>query len=129
MDQNQHKAKSLVISCIDYRFIRPTVNMMGDTKFDYTTVAGSSLGLNSNELWRKTFTDQIDLAIKLHNIEEIVIVDHIDCGMYKKIYGDEYSGNKRYQLHHYNISWAIKNLSRRYPLLKIKGYLLEMNGK
>lgn len=122
-----YNAQSLVLSCIDYRFINPTVKMMGDIKFDYTTIAGSSLGVNENKLWRATFTNQIDLAIKLHHIKEVVVVDHIDCGMYKNVYGELYSGDNRYNLHRESIRWAIQNISSKYPMLKVKGYLLDMN--
>lgn len=124
-----HNIDSFVLSCIDYRFIRPTVNMMGDTKFDYTTTAGSSLGVNEINTWRKTFTDQIDIAIKLHNIKEIIIVDHMDCGFYKKIYGELYSNTNRYKLHRQSILWAMNNLSRLYPKLKVKGYLIDLDYK
>jgi hypothetical protein len=55
-------------------------------------------------------------------------VDHIDCGMYKNVYGDRYTGNERYNLHRQSIKWAVQNVSNRYPMLKVKGYLLDMNN-
>ena len=70
--------------------------------FDYFVLAGASLGFNESKEaystkevpkhasnnWHLTYEDHVKLAIDLHHITEIVVVDHMDCGYYKSIYED-----------------------------------------
>jgi len=53
--------------------------------YDYFILAGASLGALQG--WTQVFKDHLDLSIKLHNIQEVIFIDHLDCGYYKKIYG------------------------------------------
>lgn len=125
------KEKILVLSCMDYRYITPTVQHLQETRghtFDYFVLAGASLGYNEGQkdpglAWDKTFEAHIDLAIKLHGITEIVVIDHSDCGMYKATYGEIYDTEWR-ALHIENISLFIESLRQKYPALKFKGILI-----
>ena len=126
--------KVLVLSCMDYRFITQTVQHLKDTQgqtFDYFVLAGASLGYNESQrnpelrAWDVTFEDHIELAIDLHQINEIVIIDHSDCGMYQATYND-YEQNWK-QLHVSNIKQCINSLKQKHPELKYKGILILEN--
>ena len=76
-----HKCKSLVISCIDFRFvtkIRDYLVRKGlKDNYDLITVPGASLGL-------KNIASSILVSLQLHDPSEIYIFDHEDCGAYVK---------------------------------------------
>lgn len=79
----------MVLTCIDYRFIDTVVGFLENDpqynkSFDLTTLAGTSLGFNQKkfECWKKTFLELTDLAIQLHHIKQVVVIDHMDCGAY-----------------------------------------------
>ncbi|MBX3186581.1 MAG: hypothetical protein KF819_06185 [Labilithrix sp.] len=99
------KAKTLLLSCMDLRVIDETAVLMHElglqNKYDHVSVAGSSLGVLTASYkgagarfeekrgvadirhFGKTFWNHVDLAIALHEIDKVVIVEHADCGAYK----------------------------------------------
>lgn len=124
-----------VLECIDYRFIEKNHKFLKDnfknTFFDHFSLAGSSLGFNSNKFWRKTCIDNINLAIKLHNINRIVIIEHSDCKAYNITYKDVINNDlvnnsdKEKEYHIYNIKKCIKILKTIYPKLNFSGFYLD----
>lgn len=78
-----HQWDVLAISCIDGRFITRTIDWISEKTgglFDFTTGVGASKafldGTNSYPL------SIIETSLKLHNIKEVWLIDHIDCGAY-----------------------------------------------
>ena len=127
MDWNT--STGLVLECIDYRFIEKNNKFLKDkfknTFFDHFSLAGSSLGFNNNKNWRRTCIDNINLAIKLHNIKKIVILEHEDCGAYIETYNYlRHSVDKEKEYHISNIKKCVNFLKRIYPGIKISGYYL-----
>lgn len=86
---DMHKAKAILLTCIDFRLIDNIVHHMNKlgylNNYDEFILAGASLKFNSSndDSWRKLFEDHINLAKDLHHIEEIIIIDHLRCGMYE----------------------------------------------
>jgi len=82
----------LSLSCIDYRLFEATIRLLQQDcqidAFDHTILAGASLGFNQYEYesWPITWLEHVNLAIKLHDIKKIVVIDHEDCGAYKLFY-------------------------------------------
>ena len=76
---SEHKCKSLVISCIDYRFvtrIRDYLIIKGlQDSYDLITIPGASLNLLKAK-------DTVATSFKLHDPSEVLIFDHEDCGAY-----------------------------------------------
>lgn len=119
----------LVLECIDYRFIEKNHKFLKDnfknTFFDHFSLAGSSLGFNTNKNWRKTCIDNINLAIKLHHIKKIVILEHEDCKTYDETYNDFKNNiDEKKEYHISNIKQCIRILKRIYPGINISGYYL-----
>lgn len=131
----KEKNIGLALSCIDYRLFDETIELLKKDccvdGFDHTILAGASLGYNQNEYlnWAPTFTDHVDLALELHHIKKIVVIDHEDCGAYKFFYPqiDECCHCER-KYHVKNIKKFIKQMKMLYPQLHYSGYLLALDG-
>jgi Putative carbonic anhydrase len=89
------KAKALLLSCIDYRLVEHVDAYMKqrglEHEYDHVILAGASLGvlLDQKPDWGRTFWDHVDVAKKLHGIEEVIAIDHRDCGAYKVFLGPD----------------------------------------
>ena len=89
-----HTAKALVLSCMDFRLIDDEVyyfNNMGYTNnYDKFVLAGASLGYNQTKFpeWKQSLNKHIELAIQLHQINEIIVLEHMNCGAYKILYNN-----------------------------------------
>lgn len=137
---NIHKANSLVLSCIDYRFIGQTMDYLyginNKNDFDYFVLAGASLGYNqsidTSGIWSSTYEEHIRIAIKLHHIKEIIVIDHMDCGYYSAIYGEEVNTPQKEEYKHkYNINKFIDTLktNREFSYLSYTGLLLKVDDE
>jgi carbonic anhydrase len=129
---DKHHADVLLISCIDFRFIDSIHNFMQQYKddYDYFILAGASLGVNQQKYpaWAKTFWKHLKLAIKLHGIKKIIVIDHEDCGFYKHIYPGLYSGNEA-NLHEENLREMADKVKQAHPELSVEGYLMGLDGE
>jgi len=78
----------LMLQCMDYRYPHRTIQTMDSLglrgKYDQLILAGASLGVIHKLEWQTTFLDQLDFAIKEHGVTQVLILDHRDCGAYKK---------------------------------------------
>ena len=89
--------KSLLLSCMDYRLVDETERYMTRRglrdKYDHIVLAGASLGAVTEKYpdWNQTFWDHLGVAIDLHRIHKVMILDHRDCGAYKLILGEDFS--------------------------------------
>lgn len=98
------KKNALLISCIDLRLMDDLVHFMDHdnmtNRYDHFVLAGAALCCVVNDLkpayqpsqlkafnnfdhWKDGLYDHIKLAIMLHEIEDIYIVEHMECGAYK----------------------------------------------
>lgn len=130
------KEVGLVLSCMDYRLIDHVVNFLKKDvhvdAFDFTVLAGASLGYNQTKYitWPISFKNHVDLAIKLHQIRKIVVIDHEDCGAYKAFYPTVKNNiRKEDEYHVKNIKKFIKDMKKIYPNLIYSGYLMRLDGK
>ncbi|MEX0621665.1 MAG: carbonic anhydrase [Candidatus Woykebacteria bacterium] len=107
-----HKAKALVISCIDFRFVSKVRDFLVEkglkNSYDLITVPGASLALDS-------IAANILTSLELHDPDEIHIFDHEECGAYGK------SNSKK--AHVGNLKRAQQILSQGSPGKKIKTYI------
>ena len=90
----EHKAKVILLTCIDLRFhnaIDEAMDLLGlNGQYDQMILAGASLGAlltfgpDRKPHWQQTFLETVALSIEVHDTEGIVIMDHMDCGAYKR---------------------------------------------
>jgi hypothetical protein len=81
------KGMWLLLGCIDYRYPRRTVDAMHrigpNIPYDQFILAGASLGA-CVPAWQAVLVQHVQAALKLqHQIEQIIILDHRDCGAYQ----------------------------------------------
>ena len=128
--------KAMVLSCMDPRF-QPIINnylkkkkLTG--KYSAFTIAGSSLGVTANKFksWHKTFWDNFDTSIKLHNIKKLIVINHRDCGAAKIINGKkEFSKINETKVHKNSFQKIKKIFRKRYPKLSIEIKIISLNSK
>ena len=86
---------ALLLSCMDFRLMDDIERYMSGRglrdKYDHVVLAGASLGAITDKYpaWNKTFWEHLGIAIQLHHIHTVIVMDHRDCGAYKVILGAE----------------------------------------
>lgn len=90
------KPSILLLTCIDYRYAHRIVDLMDSKnlrrKYDMFALAGAAAGANQERTWRQVLVDHIKVARSIgHAIDRIIILEHRDCGAYKKFFGLEWA--------------------------------------
>ena len=89
--------EALLLSCMDFRLMDDITAYMErrklTNKYDHVILAGASLGAQTSQYpaWAETFWQHLDVAIQLHHIHKVILLDHRDCGAYKVILGKDFS--------------------------------------
>jgi hypothetical protein len=85
----------LLLSCMDPRLLDNTVEFMNHdnltNRYDHVILAGAALGalggcLEEYAHWRKVFFDHLAAAHELHDIQDVYILEHRNCGAYHKVF-------------------------------------------
>jgi carbonic anhydrase len=79
-----HEAEVLLLTCMDFRFLLTITELMKGIKYDHVVLAGAALGAVQGEkpYWGKTFFDHLGLAVDLHNVKNVFVMEHRNCGAY-----------------------------------------------
>ena len=83
----------LLLSCMDLRLIDDICEFMeGDNlanRYDQLVFAGASLGVMQprHAAWRDVFFQHLDIAVQLHDIRDVYIMEHRNCGAYTHFIG------------------------------------------
>lgn len=132
---SEKTAKAMVLSCMDFRFVNDKVNFLNKIgyKDDYSkfVLAGSSLGYNQDTFpeWSKSFDKHVELAKDLHNIDEVIVVDHMDCGAYRILYDNpSMSKEEEYKLHQKNLHEFKNLINKKFPSLRVTLLLIDLDG-
>jgi len=101
-EYNLPKKNILVLSCMDLRLTDNLVAFLNfenlQNRYDHFILAGTSL-LTTKKYqslyekgvlaqyghWDKTLHDHLGLAIQLHHIHDVYIIEHADCGAYANL--------------------------------------------
>lgn len=125
-----HKCKALVLQCIDFRLVDDAVYFMNKigykNNYDNFILAGASLSINQKS-WKETLIEHLKISVSLHEIQDIIIIDHIGCGYYKKIYGPLIPEDEE-KLHLQNQRKFKDIFTKLFPNLNIQGYLMYLDG-
>lgn len=85
----------LLLSCMDPRLLDDTVEFMNHdnltNRYDHVILAGAALGalgglLDRYAHWRKVFFDHLAAAHELHDVQDVYILEHRNCGAYHKVF-------------------------------------------
>lgn len=130
--------EALLLSCIDYRLTNETENYMSSRglahNYDHVMLAGASLGAHNKKFpnWEQTFLDQVDVAINLHHIHKVIVMDHRDCGAYKVILGYEAldkEPTKETSIHKEQMESLTDIIQEKHPDLDVEMLLMGLDGK
>lgn len=87
---------ALLLSCMDLRLIDDIVDFMeGDNmsnRYDQLVFAGAALGVMQpkHAAWRDVFFQHLDIAVQLHGIRDVYIIEHRNCGAYAHFLGPDF---------------------------------------
>ncbi|HEV8131974.1 MAG TPA: carbonic anhydrase [Acidobacteriota bacterium] len=131
------KTEALLLSCMDYRLTHHTEQYMSSRglreQYDHIVLAGAALGAITNKYpaWNKTFWEHLDIAIQLHNIHRVIVLDHRDCGAYKVILGEDLAKDpaKEREVHATQLKKLARLIKERHPRLEIELLLMSLDGK
>ena len=128
--------KSLLLSCMDARLLSRYSQYMAKRgltdQYDHVVLAGASLGAVTERYpaWRKTFFEHIEAAIQLHNIEQVLVMDHRDCSAYETILRANLEENSAAETvaHTAHLTKLRHAIRARYPQLEVELLLMSMDG-
>ena len=128
--------RAMVLSCIDPRFQPIIYNYLKkkklNGKYSSFTIAGSAIGVTANKFkrWHKTFWDNFDTSVKLHNIRKLIVINHRDCGAAKVVNGKKiFNKLNETKIHQNSFIKIKKKFKKKYPKLKIELKLISPNRK
>lgn len=129
-----HKAKTLLIHCIDFRFIKKIKEWMEKEgllgECDVVTLAGAVQNIISpkNEAEKELVLRQIDIAKRLHDIDEVILMNHTDCGAYggRDAFTNELAEEEKHEL---DLREARAFVLSRFPSLKARLILARIDRK
>lgn len=129
--------EALLLTCMDYRLINETEAYMSGRglrdKYDHVILAGASLGAHNDKYpnWGQTFSDHLDVAINLHHIHKVIIMDHRDCGAYKVILGEDFAKDavKETKIHTHQMNILADEIRHAHPNLEVELLLIDLAGK
>jgi len=118
-----HGAKALVLRCMDYRFVTTLgehlVELGLKDQYDLVCVAGAAKNMVDpfDPKDPEFIMRQIDIAKRLHHIEEVIIFNHLDCGAYGKIFDSREDEVLR---HETDLAKAKAMILEKFPDLKVR---------
>src|SRR5438270_345336 len=99
-----HTCDAIIVSCIDFRFQKYIHTWLDENfankTYDYVGFAGASKDLD-------TVLKQIAISVRLHAINQVILIHHEDCGAY----GAE--GNP--ERHAHDLRSAKQEITKLYP--------------
>ena len=127
---------ALLLSCMDYRLmddVERSMSKRGMTdKYDHVVLAGAALGAITDKFpaWNKTFWDHLDIAIKLHNVHKVIVMDHRDCGAFKVILGEDFAKDPAREtgVHTVQLQSLRSMVKAKYPKLDVELLLMSLDG-
>lgn len=140
MGRNSHLCQALVITCIDFRIVEATRRWLESQglsgQYDLLSFPGAALNLVNQKgsilsmLWgwikKIIVLYWIQLAVKLHSIKEVIIINHRDCGAYGG--SDAFkTKDSEFDQHHTHLLLAKKVIQKKLPGVKIRILFAELD--
>jgi hypothetical protein len=113
-----HQCDAVVLTCIDFRFWRETLEFvegeLGIKTFDFPSLPGSAKAINECLAETDLAMKCIGVPCDLHHAKKIVIVNHEDCGAYGGSAKFE-TREEEQKFHVSELKKAKDKLSEKYP--------------
>ncbi|MBX3480278.1 MAG: hypothetical protein KF842_07750 [Caulobacter sp.] len=129
--------EALLLTCMDYRLTNETAAYMDARglrdKYDHVILAGASLGALNDRFpqWTDVFFGHVDLAVQLHEVHRVIILDHRDCGAYKMLMGEAAVKDPETELNtHVKQLYLLRStILAKHPHMEVEIGLMGLDGK
>ena len=126
----------LMLSCMDYRLMDELAAYMDSRGlkdgYDHLILAGASLGalVDKKPDWGRAFWQHLDVAISLHKIKKVMVVDHKDCGAYRVFLGEAAVATPALELaaHTRYLRRLKAQIAAKHPKLEVELGLMSLDG-
>ena len=130
------QTEAVLLSCMDYRLVTATGHYMASQglkeKYDHLILAGAALGALTDKFpsWNQTFWDHLGVAIDLHKVHKVMVLDHRDCGAYKVILGEDFAKDpaKEKAIHTTQLQRLGTMVKAKHPTLDVELGLMALDG-
>ena len=126
----------LLLTCIDLRYpdvIHKRMESKFHKRYDHVCLAGAGLapvvdfGADRKPHWQQTFLEHVAISVALHSISTVMVMDHRDCGAYRKfglLSQSESETPKEKSVHFQQMRRLKVLLKQEFPKLNFRGVLL-----
>ena len=130
-------APFLVITCSDFR-LHDEINQFLAARglkdqYDKIVLPGASIGISNDKFpnWTQSFFEQLHILKSIHDTEHVIIIDHLDCGMFKHVVGEIYTASQEDErkAHEKQIREVVSLIHDRYPSLWVEGLVMDIEGR
>ena len=121
--KNIHHCEAAVLTCIDFRFWRVTLEFiekeLGLKSFDFPSLPGAAKAINESVGDDNIAMQCVSVPRDLHHAKKLVIVNHQDCGAYGG--SQVFNGNEieEHNFHKQELKKAKEKVAAKYPDLQI----------
>ncbi len=137
--QAKSNYQAMLLSCVDPRTQAPIANWMNmpeseshatslKGRYSQFTIAGAAVGVVAPafKAWRETFWANFGASIQLHRIENLVVVDHSNCGALGIAYGQDVLNDPKLELaaHMADVTELKRELSIRHPNVALQAWFV-----
>ena len=132
----EHKPKdmpnnvdNLVITCIDHRFQRAIrERLQADYQVDIESSDRLAYAGASKAVADGTLIPQIQLSHELHDIKNVYVVDHTDCGGFGGLKAHDEDESKEIASHMESITRAQEAVHKVLPHLVVTSFVVNLEG-
>lgn len=121
--KNIHTCEAVILTCIDFRFWRQTLEFIdkefGIKSYDFPSLPGAAKAINECTGDNNISMQCVSVPCDLHHAKKLVIVNHQDCGAYggsKEFNGDDEVEQK---FHQTELTKAKKIILNKYQNLQV----------
>lgn len=124
----------LVLTCIDYRFPHLVYDYLDERglvgNYDIFTLPGASLGACCPEYphWNETLEEVINLALEIHSIKKIIVINHEECGAFQKLRGIPEKKSDERPMHQSQAKVTYDWLDAHFPHLDLEFIYMKLCG-
>lgn len=130
-------APYLVVACSDFRLGDEVTQFLEKRglkdKYDKIVLPGASLGIENDKFpnWTQAFFEQFKILHSIHQIKHVIVIDHMDCGMFKSVIGESHTKTleKEKKDHEDQLQKVAKLIHEKYPDLWVEGLLMAIDGQ
>ncbi|MDI9314399.1 MAG: hypothetical protein QM529_06990 [Hydrotalea sp.] len=130
------RASTLLLTCIDYRMVKfiHSYMLLRGLEDDYSHVAlgGGAVAVTTDKYphWGSSFWDHLAIAIRVHHITRVMVLDHRNCAAHRMILGNntEKSRDAETHSHQEQLQKTKQAILAKYPHLDVELLLMDLDG-